>query len=180
MTFTDVAPDETDVVIRSLRIQSIFLLARMISIYEDGVDIDKKRVYEQILKTEEGVYIIIYRDLKDLTNAVGIVKGMHACIFPYTDVGKTVRRNGVAGPTMALTWVGLSTKLLAVSSPRGEAAWSTHRKHTSDMLDVIRESAAAMRRNVVTMFNPVLLLNEPFACLSEDTHSTEWVHERLH
>ncbi|EYC28685.1 hypothetical protein Y032_0007g3355 [Ancylostoma ceylanicum] len=43
MTFADVAPDETDVVIRSLRVQSIFSLARMISIYENEVDVDKKR-----------------------------------------------------------------------------------------------------------------------------------------
>ncbi|EYC40424.1 hypothetical protein Y032_0612g655 [Ancylostoma ceylanicum] len=43
MTFADVIPEEQDPTIRSLRIHSIFSLARMISIYENETDLDKKR-----------------------------------------------------------------------------------------------------------------------------------------
>ncbi|EYC07812.1 hypothetical protein Y032_0068g140 [Ancylostoma ceylanicum] len=43
MTFADVIPEEQDPTIRSLRIHSIFSLARMISIYENKTDVDKKR-----------------------------------------------------------------------------------------------------------------------------------------
>lgn len=77
---------------------------------------------------------------------------------------------------MALTRVArLGTKLVAVSSPRGETAWNAHRKDTHEMFEVIRESAAAMRSNVITMFTLVPSLNEPFACLGEKSRSSEVV-----
>ncbi|EYC40425.1 hypothetical protein Y032_0612g656 [Ancylostoma ceylanicum] len=57
--------------------------------------------------------------------------------------------------------------------PRGEAAWSTHRKDTHDMFEVVRDSAAAMRSNITTMFTLVPSLNEPFACLGEKNRSSE-------
>ncbi|VDP31018.1 unnamed protein product [Heligmosomoides polygyrus] len=43
LTFADVVPCELDPVVRSLKFSSIFSLARMISIYENEVDVDKKR-----------------------------------------------------------------------------------------------------------------------------------------
>ncbi|KAL6726510.1 hypothetical protein Aduo_008477 [Ancylostoma duodenale] len=132
------------------------------------------RGYERLLKTKEGVDIIIYRDLKDVINAVGTVEGMHTCISLTPTSEKPYDAKKWQTLAVALTsLVRLGTKLLAVSSPRGEAAWSTHRKNTLDMFNIIRQSAAAMRRNVVTMFSPVPSLNEPFACLGEDNRSTE-------
>ncbi|VDO25136.1 unnamed protein product, partial [Heligmosomoides polygyrus] len=43
LTFADVVPCELDPVVRSLKFSSIFSLAQMISIYENEVDVDKKR-----------------------------------------------------------------------------------------------------------------------------------------
>ncbi|VDO19841.1 unnamed protein product [Heligmosomoides polygyrus] len=43
MTFADVVPHEVDQQIRSLKLSSIYALARMISVYQNEEDIDKKR-----------------------------------------------------------------------------------------------------------------------------------------
>ncbi|EYC13631.1 hypothetical protein Y032_0043g826 [Ancylostoma ceylanicum] len=268
MTFADVIPEEQDPTIRSLRIHSIFSLARMISIYENETDVDKKRFlmrspthtfvtvsgaekaytffkrncehvlkallvhdgsniamaskenvniditqlndlansgvrfaqthvwedvdirgpvrktvlfvpcglrgYARCLRLEEGVSVIVYDSLKDVITSLRNTTNLSNCIFLTPTTDKPYDASEWQALAMAMTTVArLGAKLVAVSSPRGEAAWTTHRKDTYDMFEVIKESAATMRSNITTMFTLVPSLSEPFACLGEKNRSSE-------
>ncbi|KIH53147.1 hypothetical protein ANCDUO_16734 [Ancylostoma duodenale] len=89
-----------------------------------GVQFPQSNFWEDVnvcSPTAEGVDIIIYRDLKNVINAVGTVEGMHTCIFltPTSEKPYDAKKWQALGMTL-ISLVRLGTKLLAVSSPRGK------------------------------------------------------------
>lgn len=55
-TFADVVPEEEDPIVRKFLVHSIFELARMLSIYENESDRDKRRC---LMRTPSYVYVTI-------------------------------------------------------------------------------------------------------------------------
>ncbi|KAL6738186.1 hypothetical protein Aduo_011760 [Ancylostoma duodenale] len=248
--FSDVVPDETDPLIRDLRVHSLFSLARMISVHENETDRDKKRFlmrcpsytfitvsgaekaytfykrycdhmvkalilhdgspiamtakddvnleisqlnnlansgiryasthswddvisrgarnstiiflpsgfrgFSRVLKTEPEVTIVIYNELHDVPAELSAACGARTCIFVTPTSEKPYDKAEWCALGMAFTnIVRGGVKLIAISGPRGESAWSQNRKDATDMLEVVRDASAAMRSNVVTTFSSV-------------------------
>ncbi|EYC35032.1 hypothetical protein Y032_1180g3735 [Ancylostoma ceylanicum] len=261
--FSEVMPNESDPVIRDLYVHSVFSLARMISIYENETDIDKKRYlmrspsynfvttsgaekaytfykrhcdhmlkalilhdgssiamstkenvnmeitqlndlanagirfalehswedcrlniakrttlilpsgfrgYRRVMHLEPNMNVIIYRDLSDIPRELINMNGLRTCIFVTPTTDRPCSKSEWLSLGMAFTnVVRQGVKLIAVSGPRGEMAWTQNRKDAIDMLDIVRDAATAMRNNVVTTFSSVPSIAEPFACLGEST-----------
>lgn len=265
--FGDVVPDETDPIIRSLKFSSIFSLARLISIFENEVDIDKKRYlmrtpsynfitvsgaekaytffkrrcehvlkallkhdgssiaviprqtididraqlndltnagaryaithiwedvqvkgpklqtlvllpngfrgYARVVMPDNTVTMSIYNDLKDAATIIRSFKDLGVCVFVTPTTERPFAADEWQGLAMAITTaVRCGSKVLAVSGPRGEAAWQQNRNDAQEMFEVVRNAAKAMKENVVTMFTSVPSITEPFACLGEHSRET--------
>ncbi|VDO79772.1 unnamed protein product [Heligmosomoides polygyrus] len=53
-------------------------------------------------------------------------------------------------------------KLTAVRGPQGDGGWQQNRQKAAEAFSFVREAAAAMRHNVVTMFGHIPEFAEPF------------------
>ncbi|WKY12400.1 hypothetical protein Q1695_003742 [Nippostrongylus brasiliensis] len=246
--FSDVVPDESDTTIRTLKFSSVFRLAQLISVYENEVDVDKRRYlmrssmcnlvtvsgmekaytyfkrrcehvlrallqhdgssiavipdastkievaqlndltnagvrfalthswddvelhgprpqvllllpggfrnFGRIVKPEDTVTMAVYRDLKDACSIIAGCKDIGVCIFVTPTTERPCNAAEWQGLAMAITaTVRCGTKMLAVSSPRGEAAWDQNRKDALEMVNVVKSAAMAMKNNVIPMFD---------------------------
>ncbi|KAL6727319.1 hypothetical protein Aduo_009207 [Ancylostoma duodenale] len=141
-------------------------LKRMIGSYSDVG-------FARVLKTEPEVTIVIYDELHDIPAELSAALGARTCIFVTPTSEKPYDKAEWCALGMAFTnIVRGGVKLIAISGPRGESAWSQNRKNATDMLDVVRDASAAMRSNVVTTFSSVPSMSEPSAVLGENTRSS--------
>ncbi|KAL6744633.1 hypothetical protein Aduo_017552 [Ancylostoma duodenale] len=131
------------------------------------------RGFSRVLKTEPEVTIVIYNELHDIPAELSAARGARTCIFVTPTSEKPYDKAEWCAVGMAFTnIVRGGVKLIAISGPRGESAWSQNRKDATDMLEVVRDASAAMRSNVVTTFSSVPSMSEPFAVLGENTRSS--------
>ncbi|VDL69005.1 unnamed protein product [Nippostrongylus brasiliensis] len=56
-------------------------------------------------------------------------------------------------------------KILAVSGPKGENTWDTHRRHMIETMETVRQAAAAMRANVISLLSQIPSIDEPFVAM---------------
>ncbi|KAL6738187.1 hypothetical protein Aduo_011760 [Ancylostoma duodenale] len=115
-----------------------------------------KRMIGSYSDTEPEVTIVIYNELHDVPAELSAACGARTCIFVTPTSEKPYDKAEWCALGMAFTnIVRGGVKLIAISGPRGESAWSQNRKDATDMLEVVRDASAAMRSNVVTTFSSV-------------------------
>lgn len=128
------------------------------------------RGYERVISVCERTTVAIYRNLRDIVNHLKNATAVKTVIFVTPTSDDAYTAEDWQGLSMALIGAARSgAKLYALSGPRGEQAWQTHRRDTKKMFNIIRESAAANQGSVVTLYSEVPSISEPFACLGENS-----------
>ncbi|KHJ87603.1 zinc knuckle [Oesophagostomum dentatum] len=124
------------------------------------------RSYSRVTTPRENVTVKIYNSLMDIWSATreNQAIGLFVFVIPTSNT-----------PYDQSQWIKLSAKLAAivrnetnlaaVSGPQGEQAWENHRHSTIESFQFIRDAAATMKHNVVTAFNQVPEITEPFVAM---------------
>ncbi|RCN37073.1 reverse transcriptase [Ancylostoma caninum] len=129
------------------------------------------RCYERVLKNiDEGIKFILYDELKEVYMRIREHPALKLCIFvsPASDSPVDATEWNALAATVA-SYVRRGTKTIALSGPRGDAAWEWNRSKTIATFEVVREAAATMKNNVVIMMGRVPQMSEP--CASMGDHS---------
>ncbi|RCN37072.1 zinc knuckle [Ancylostoma caninum] len=121
------------------------------------------RCYERVIKNlSDDTKILLYDVVKEVYGGIRMYPALKSCVFvsSTSDVPVDAKEWNALASTLA-SYTRRGTKIIALSGPRGDAAWEWNRNKTITTFEVVKEAAAAMRSNVVIMLGRIPQMSEP-------------------
>ncbi|VDP52858.1 unnamed protein product [Heligmosomoides polygyrus] len=124
------------------------------------------RGFDRVAALKDNVVVSIYSALADVCDALRNKSSIGTCIFVTPTSDEAVDESQWMRFSSVLAAVARDgIKLIAVCGPQGERGWQQNRQKAAEAFSFVREAAAAMKHNVVTMFGHVPEFAEPFTVM---------------
>lgn len=126
--------------------------------------------YDRVVILEDYVRVHVYSSLFDLCSCLNTADNIGTIVLVAPVAAENIERNSWSKLAMTLTASARKgAKILAVSGPKGESTWESHRRQILETMEIAREAAAAMRSNVISLLGQVPSITEPFVAMGFQT-----------